>query len=91
MVLITLQKDIRIVLHVMEPQPEYRPAILTLVLSPYRCPITAYDYQSSRNGLVIKPFNPAFHYQFGMVYKHNWSNNRLIGLLKAVLPDHLRE
>ena len=55
-------------------------------------PITAYDHQATRDDLLIKPFKPAFHYRFGMVYKQNWANNRLIGLLKEMLPelpDHL--
>jgi hypothetical protein len=41
---------------------------------------------------VIKPFKPAFNYHFGLAYKQKWANNRLIGLLKEMLPelpDHL--
>ena len=55
-------------------------------------PISAYDHRASRDNLVIKPFRPAFHYRFGLVYKQNWSDNRLIDLLKDMLPelpDHL--
>lgn len=55
-------------------------------------PITAYDHQAARNDLLIKPFKPAFHYHFGLVYKQKWANNRLVGLLKEMipeLPDHL--
>ncbi|WP_404364055.1 LysR family transcriptional regulator [Marinobacter sp.] len=50
-------------------------------------PITAYDHQAMRDGLSIKPFKPAFHYRFGLVYKQNWANNRLISLLKEMLPE----
>lgn len=55
-------------------------------------PITAYDHQSFRDDLLIKPFQPAFHYQFGLIYKHKWSNSRMISLLKEMvprLPDYL--
>lgn len=55
-------------------------------------PITAYDQQVTRDDLLIKPFKPAFNYRFGLVYKQKWANNRLIGLLKEMvpeLPDHL--
>jgi DNA-binding transcriptional LysR family regulator len=55
-------------------------------------PITAYDHQVTRDNLVIKPFKPAFNYHFGLAYKQKWANNRLIGLLKEMLPelpDHL--
>ena len=55
-------------------------------------PITAYDHQVTRDDLVIKPFKPAFNYHFGLAYKQKWANNRLIGLLKEMLPelpDHL--
>jgi len=55
-------------------------------------PITAYDHQVTRDNLLIKPFKPAFNYHFGLAYKQKWANNRLIGLLKEMLPelpDHL--
>jgi DNA-binding transcriptional LysR family regulator len=55
-------------------------------------PITAYDHQVTRDDLLIKPFKPAFNYHFGLAYKQKWANNRLIGLLKEMLPelpDHL--
>ncbi|WP_202594560.1 LysR family transcriptional regulator [Reinekea blandensis] len=55
-------------------------------------PITAYDHQMTRDRLLIKPFKPAIHFNFGLVYKQKWSDNRLISLLKRVspeLPDHL--
>lgn len=55
-------------------------------------PITAYDNQAMRDDLSIKPFKPTFHYRFGLVYKQKWANNRLISLLKEMLPelpDHL--
>lgn len=50
-------------------------------------PITAYDHQMTRDNLVIKPFKPAFHYIFGLVYKQKWANNRLITLLKEMAPE----
>jgi DNA-binding transcriptional LysR family regulator len=55
-------------------------------------PITAYDHQAARDDLLIKPFKPAFNYHFGLAYKQKWANNRLISLLKEMLPelpDHL--
>jgi len=55
-------------------------------------PITAYDHQSFRDDLVIKPFKPAFHYQFGLIYKPKWSSSQLVSLLKEKvppLPDYL--
>ncbi|GGX45099.1 LysR family transcriptional regulator [Saccharospirillum salsuginis] len=55
-------------------------------------PITAYDHQLFRDDLVIKPFKPTFHYQFGLIYKPKWSSSRLVGLLKERmprLPDYL--
>jgi DNA-binding transcriptional LysR family regulator len=56
-------------------------------------PITAFDHQSFRNDLLIKPFKPAFHYQFGIIYKHKWSNSRMVNRLKEMvpeLPDYLK-
>ena len=50
-------------------------------------PITAYDHQSFRDDLVIKPFKPAFHYQFGLIYKPKWSSSRLVTLLKEKMPQ----
>lgn len=49
-------------------------------------PLTAHD-MNTNGGLSIKPFRPAFKYRFGLVYKQNWSENRLIELLKNNLPD----
>ncbi|MGP4844721.1 LysR family transcriptional regulator [Marinobacter sp. 1Y8] len=49
-------------------------------------PITAYDHQATRDDLLIKPFKPAFHYRFGLVYKQSWADNRLIALLKEMVP-----
>lgn len=49
-------------------------------------PLTAHD-MNTNGGLAIKPFRPAFKYRFGLVYKQNWSENRLIELLKRNLPD----
>lgn len=50
-------------------------------------PITAYDHQATRDDLLIKPFRPSFHYRFGLVYRQQWASNRLIGLLKEMLPE----
>jgi DNA-binding transcriptional LysR family regulator len=50
-------------------------------------PITAYDHQMARDNLLIKPFKPAFHYNFGLVYKQKWANNRLVSLLKEMAPE----
>ncbi|TGG92442.1 LysR family transcriptional regulator [Natronospirillum operosum] len=55
-------------------------------------PITAYDHRTAGDNPLIKPFRPAFHYRFGLVYKQKWADNRLVGLLKEMmpeLPDHL--
>ena len=55
-------------------------------------PITAYDHHMARDNLLIKPFKPAFHFDFGLVYKQKWADNRLIQTLKQVtpeLPEHL--
>ncbi|MBZ2168254.1 MULTISPECIES: LysR family transcriptional regulator [Marinobacter] len=50
-------------------------------------PITAYDHQAMHAGLLMKPFKPAIHFRFALVYKQKWANNRLISLLKEMLPD----
>ena len=49
-------------------------------------PITAYDTVAVQRGIVIKPFRPAFHYSFGLIYKRSWSDTQLIKLLKENLP-----
>ncbi len=49
-------------------------------------PLTAHD-MDMHGQLTIKPFKPSFSYRFGLAYKKNWSENRLIELLKENLPD----
>lgn len=50
-------------------------------------PITAYDHRASSDDLLIKPFSPALHYRFGLVYKQKWSENRLVALLRDMMPE----
>lgn len=49
-------------------------------------PITAFDNLSATKEMVIKPFEPSFHYSFGLAYKQSWSGNQLIQHLKEHLP-----
>ena len=48
-------------------------------------PITAHDL-SSKN-MVVKPFIPAIHYSFGMVYREKWRHNKLIQTIKDSVPE----
>jgi len=48
-------------------------------------PITAYDL--AHRGMVTKPFVPAIHYSFGMVYQEKWRNNKLVELIQDNLPS----
>lgn len=48
-------------------------------------PITAYDL--AHRGMVTKPFVPAIHYSFGMVYQEKWRNNKLVELIRDNLPS----
>lgn len=43
-------------------------------------PITANDLKQENT--VTKPFSPAIHYSFGLIYKKNWQENRLIKLIR---------
>jgi DNA-binding transcriptional LysR family regulator len=48
-------------------------------------PITAYDL--AHRGMITKPFVPAIHYSFGMVYQEKWRNNKLVELIQDNLPS----
>ena len=48
-------------------------------------PITARDL--AHRGMVTKPFAPAIHYSFGMLYQEKWRNNKLVELIKGNLPS----
>jgi len=48
-------------------------------------PITAHDL--AHRGMVTKPFVPAIHYSFGMVYQEKWRNNKLVKLIQDNLPS----
>ncbi len=46
-------------------------------------PITSEDLAYSNT--VIKPFSPTISYSFGLIYKKNWSNNKLITMIHSSL------
>jgi len=48
-------------------------------------PITAHDL--AHKDMVIRPFIPAIHYSFGMVYQEKWRDNKMIHLIKENLPE----
>lgn len=48
-------------------------------------PITAHDL--AHRGMISKPFVPAIHYSFGMVYQEKWRNNKLVELIRDNLPS----
>ena len=48
-------------------------------------PITAHDL--AHKDMVIRPFIPAIHYSFGMVYQDRWRHNKMIRLIKENLPE----
>ena len=48
-------------------------------------PITAYDL--ANRGMITRPFVPAIHYSFGMVYQEKWRNNKLVELIQDNLPS----
>ena len=48
-------------------------------------PITARDL--AHRGMITKPFVPAIHYSFGMVYQEKWRNNKLVELIQDNLPS----
>ncbi len=50
-------------------------------------PITAFDNLGVARDFVVKPFEPSFHYSFGLTYKQSWVGNRLIELIKSHLPQ----
>lgn len=50
-------------------------------------PITAYDTVAVQRDIVVKPFQPALHYRFGLAYRRSWADTELIKLLKENLPD----
>ncbi|MBS97551.1 MAG: LysR family transcriptional regulator [Oceanospirillaceae bacterium] len=50
-------------------------------------PITAFDNLAATKDFLIKPFEPTFHYSFGLVYRQSWAGNQLIDHLKKHLPD----
>ncbi len=50
-------------------------------------PITAYDNLAASRDFVVKPFEPSFHYSFGLAYRQSWSGNQLIQHLRDSLPD----
>lgn len=49
-------------------------------------PITAFDNLAATRDFVVKPFEPSFHYSFGLAYKQSWAGNQLIRHLKENLP-----
>ncbi len=42
-------------------------------------PITSLDL--AHKNTVVRPFQPAIHYSFGLIYKANWSDNKLIQMI----------
>jgi len=48
-------------------------------------PITARDL--AHPNMVTKPFIPAIHFSFGMLYREKWRDNKLITLLRENLPS----
>ncbi len=50
-------------------------------------PITAHDL--GHPDTVIRPFVPAIHYAFGMIYKEKWRDNKLVELIQDNLPSLL--
>ncbi|MGD2173739.1 MAG: LysR substrate-binding domain-containing protein [Gammaproteobacteria bacterium] len=47
-------------------------------------PITALDL--AHEGMVAKPFVPAIHYAFGMVYQEKWRDNNTVAQIRQNLP-----
>lgn len=48
-------------------------------------PITARDL--AHREMITRPFVPAIHYSFGMVYQEKWRNNKLVELIQDNLPS----
>ena len=47
-------------------------------------PITAHDL--GHRDMVSRPFRPAIHYSFAMVYREKWRDNKMIRLIRENLP-----
>jgi DNA-binding transcriptional LysR family regulator len=47
-------------------------------------PITAHDL--GHRDMVARGFTPGIHYSFGMVYREEWRNNKMIQLIRENLP-----
>lgn len=46
--------------------------------------ITAHDL--AHKNMVVKPFVPAVHYSFGMLYREKWRNNKIIQSIRESVP-----
>ncbi|MCE9683499.1 LysR family transcriptional regulator [Halomonas alkalisoli] len=46
-------------------------------------PITAQDQLAPRDGVVMRPFSPAMAFSFGLVYRDNWKQARVLDFLRG--------
>ncbi|MFO7552375.1 MAG: LysR family transcriptional regulator [Haliea sp.] len=46
-------------------------------------PITAQDLGHKET--VVRPFMPSIHYEFGLIYRHKWQDNKLLVLIRESL------
>ncbi|MFO8045338.1 MAG: LysR family transcriptional regulator [Halomonas sp.] len=55
-------------------------------------PVTARDQLSSRDQVVVRPFAPAMTFGFGLVYRGEWKQSRVLAFLrdrgKALMADY---
>ncbi|RCV87828.1 LysR family transcriptional regulator [Billgrantia montanilacus] len=45
-------------------------------------PITAQDQLTHRDGVVMRPFSPSMAFSFGLVYRENWKQARVLDFLR---------
>ncbi len=55
-------------------------------------PVTVRDQLSTRDEVVVRPFHPAMTFSFGLVYRGEWKQSRVLAFLrdrgKALLADY---